>query len=333
MLYGVAFIFIFTVGGLSGVLLSNASLDIAFHDIKKKVKYLKNNIFFYSKKYINYRDLYRNLNEIEFENLKKDYLKKFNNLSDKYIKIFFLGLLEGDGTITVDLMKSGNPRIRIIISLANKLENLEMLTLIKKKLKGRVIIERNNEYVTWIISDKKGVLNIFKIIEEYGLLTQRKYCQYIFAKNCLEENTLLTENEFKKLRDNKYNLNININIKKEIINTEYFKGWLSGFIEAEGNFFLLLSNTYDIQSSNFNIGQKNDYKILELIRDYFKSNTVISKDKKLYKGKLYYYRFHLFNKNSRKLLFNHLNNYPLLGEKRTLYLKWYYYFFKYKKID
>jgi cytochrome c oxidase subunit 1 len=32
MLYGVAFIFIFTVGGLSGVLLSNASLDIAFHD-------------------------------------------------------------------------------------------------------------------------------------------------------------------------------------------------------------------------------------------------------------------------------------------------------------
>lgn len=32
MLYGVAFIFIFTVGGLSGVLLSNAALDIAFHD-------------------------------------------------------------------------------------------------------------------------------------------------------------------------------------------------------------------------------------------------------------------------------------------------------------
>lgn len=32
MLYGVAFIFIFTVGGLSGVLLSNAALDVAFHD-------------------------------------------------------------------------------------------------------------------------------------------------------------------------------------------------------------------------------------------------------------------------------------------------------------
>lgn len=32
MLYAVAFLFIFTVGGCSGVLLSNASLDIAFHD-------------------------------------------------------------------------------------------------------------------------------------------------------------------------------------------------------------------------------------------------------------------------------------------------------------
>ncbi|KAG0672709.1 cytochrome c oxidase subunit 1 [Pichia californica] len=127
-------------------------------------------------------------------------------------------LLEGDGIITVDLQKSGTPRVRIVISLANKLENFEMLTLIKKVLK-------------------------------------------------------------------------------------------------------VLSNTYGIQSSNFNIGQKNDYKILELIRDYFKSNTLIIKDKKLYKKKLFYYRFYLYNKNSRKLLFNHLNNYPLLGEKRISYLK------------
>lgn len=73
-----------------------------------------------------------------------------NSKEDKnYIEQFFVGLLEGDGTITTNL--SNNKKrinVRFAIALKNEENNQIMLNKIQKVIGGRVIIERKDKYVT-----------------------------------------------------------------------------------------------------------------------------------------------------------------------------------------
>ncbi|BDI12840.1 hypothetical protein, partial (mitochondrion) [Phanerochaete sordida] len=262
-------------------------------------------------------------------------LKKEENQINNYIEPFFVGLLEGEGTITTDLGTSKKYiRVRIVIALKNEKNNQIMLNKIQEIIGGRVVIERKNKYVTWIASSQSDVNKVLFIIARYPLLTIRKQCQLEFAKNCLlykdfDNFNLNRKNMYKNKKDILDILNKNTEIKLPF----YFKPWLSGFIEAEGNFNLVFNLKGYLRKSAFSIGQLDELHILNMIKFYFQgpeAENKITKDKKKinFKGNTIdsdYYRLSLYNALSRKLIFEHFEKYPLIGEKKLSYSKFFEY--------
>ena len=256
---------------------------------------------------------------------------------NNYIEPFFVGLLEGEGTITTNLRKSKKSiAVRIIIALKNDNDNEIMLNKIQEVIGGRVVIERNDKYVTWIASSNRDINKVFLVLARYPLLTVRKQCQLEFAKKCLLNQDV---DNFMLNRENMYKnskaLLAELNQSDDIKQPSYFKPWLSGFIEAEGNFILVFDalRSGHLRKSAFTIGQNDELHILKMIKLYFQGTTKILKDiKKInFKGVIAdtnHYRLHLYNASTRKLLFEHFDQYPLIGQKKVSYSKFYEYHIK-----
>lgn len=316
---------------MSGVVLANASLDIAFHDTYL-IKLLIINLIIYTwffTVYLYNTEIKLSKDSIINEKLSNIvtldmFLKKNETELINYVEQFFVGLLEGDGTITVDYISERRKRIRIFIALKNLEENRIMLNFIVKYIGGRVAIERKDAYVTWYATNKTDLLKVLAVLAKYPLLTTKKICQLDFAKNyILRSNTDISKEEFHNLRDNKYkNQEILLdNYNKNFILPSYFPAWLSGFTETEGHFKIIKSTNNSIKSFQFIIGQTYEKFILKAILTYF--NCV---DKKislsLNNENVPYYRISLSGKNFRSLLVSHFNENPLLGDKYTKYIIW-----------
>lgn len=238
--------------------------------------------------------------------------------SSSYIKQFWVGLMEGDGSITMDENKpSSYSRPRMFISLNNTEKNRIMLNLIQKEIGGKVRIERKDKFVTWVIVSRKDIKTALFILNQYPLLTTRKRCQLEFMKQCLKNRSV---NFYLENRDLKYDKQPEMIalLNKNFIRPDYFPAWLSGFIEAEGC-FSLYSSKDQIKPKAFTIGQNNDLYILEAIKSYFDSHHKISK---IVKYNLHYYRIDMYGKKIRQNIYNHFLTNPLLGHKLESYKKW-----------
>jgi hypothetical protein len=68
--------------------------------------------------------------------------------NNNYIEQFFVGLLEGDGSINTTISSKNSIKVRFVIALKNDINNQKMLEKIQKVIGGRVCIERQDKYVT-----------------------------------------------------------------------------------------------------------------------------------------------------------------------------------------
>jgi hypothetical protein len=220
-----------------------------------------------------------------------------------YIKKFWVGLMDGDGSIQVNHWRKKNLQYRLVIQLKFNSANENMLNLIKENIGGKVRILKK-EFIIWVIDNRITIINIIKIFDLFPPLTSRLRAQLFFMKKCLQHQNI---NLYFDERKNKYATNIFLNNSNV---SSYYNEWLSGFIEAEGCFCLRQKNNH-----SFSIGLKNDYFILDNIKTHFYIQTKIRNTK----GNVWI--LETYRISTLINIINHCIHYPLLGDKRTSFIK------------
>ncbi|CAO3675018.1 unnamed protein product [Rhizopus stolonifer] len=257
MLFALGFLALFTVGGLTGVMLANASMDVALHDINLTISHTI------------YPEVLISLSIMCSAEQNKKMIKLPNKLSKLDWDPFLVGLIDGDGSIQVNHWRRKLLQFRLIIKLDDKPLNFEMLSTIAEIYGGKTnkVNEKKTgkSFVVWTVNDKKIFKNtIIPLFKTYKPLTTRIQLQFKFLLECMDNCTI--EDYFNK-RSTKYSDRSVITPSAEEFTAnlpDYFYHWLAGFIEAEGSF-----SSRKVGNFSFSIAQNFDYHLIYAIRYFY----------------------------------------------------------------
>jgi hypothetical protein len=233
----------------------------------------------------------------------------------KYLEKFWVGLMDGDGSIQVNHWRKKNLQFRLVIKLKNTIANKKLLQILIENIGG--VFKESELFVIWVENTKHKIVNLIEIFERYPPLTQRLQYKLEFLKQMLVLNKTDDKTKIMKIyfeqRTIKWYTNIVARNPNILISLPYYNEWLSGFIEAEGC-FSIRTNTKTV---SFSIGQKFEKDLLLSIGLYFETIANVN----LRKNSDNFYFLETYNKTSLRKINTHFQNYPLIGEKANQFIK------------
>lgn len=225
------------------------------------------------------------------------------------IKQFWVGLMDGEGSVQVNHWKKKNLQYRLTIKLKFTEANINMLQLIKENIGGRAWVSQG-KWAIWAVDDRNYVQEIMKIYDEYPPITTRVELQLKFLKNCLAGTTV---DMYLCQRDLKYADQATMareRNERKFEEPNYFNIWLAGFTEAEACFSTTAST-----GLRYNISQKTDKYILQAIKEKFKFTSNVRESSP---------DFFVVETGAKEPLgrvLTHFEAWPLLGEKSVSFSK------------